>query len=263
MTATQVSDVYTAVNDDLGPLGDARAGVAAAGARAKARIARDHRCYQPLPARQAEDSFVSFDVAPVADAAADIGRWWWGESHWWWPGHLFGLSVFDRPDGLHLRGQLDWDHGDLWFGSTGVTAVFGIGSDRLPGPGWYRSVPNVNLWGQVWGCTGVSGPFGDTWSKCRLHANQKISVAGGPMINQAHWWDTLCFESAGSHGERALPGTFTLPEIFFEVVPGRPLVVELELRFDIQLEGASAFRFGNHGGWTDTIFQSPQWSLVP
>ncbi|GAB3829627.1 hypothetical protein ACFPIJ_32140 [Dactylosporangium cerinum] len=189
-----------------------------------------------------------------------------GESHWWWPGHLFGLSLFDQSDGLQFRGQLDWDHGDLWFGSTGVTAVFGLGSDRLPRPGWHRSAPRVNLWGQVWGSTGASGPFGfgDNWSKCWLHANQKISVADGPMINQAHWWDTLLsFESAFESGERALPGTFSLPEIAFEVVPGRPLVVELELRFDIQLQGSSAFRFGDSGGWTGAVFQTPQWSCVP
>jgi hypothetical protein len=301
-TQYRASDVSTLVNDDLAPLGDAQAGVARASVQAKARIARENRAYQPLgaserAARQAlqtaqrqrqaadseldsavreayishyrlrelsEDSLIPFDIVPVADFRSDIGMWWWGESSWWWPGHLFGLSVFDQADGLHFRGQLNYDDGDLWFGSTGVTAIFGIGSDRLPAPGWYRSVPRVNLWGEVWGFTGVSGPlsFGDNWSKCWLHANQKISVAGGPMINQAHWFDTLLFfESDGSHGVRPLPGTFTFPEVFFEVVPGRPLVAELELKFDIQLEGSSAFRFGNYGGWTDAVFQSPQWSL--
>jgi len=304
MTDTQyrASAVNTLVNHDLAPLGDARAGVAAAGERVSARIARENQAYQPLGAaeraareqllsaqrhRQAaapgldpalreayashyrlrdlgEESLIPFDVLPVADVGSDIGMWWWGQSNWWWPGNLLGLSVFDQADGLHFRGQLNYDDGDLWFGSTGVTAIFGIGSDRLPPPGWYRSVPRVNLWGEVWGFTGVNGPFsfGDNWSKCWLHANQKISVAGGPMINQAHWFDTLIFyESDGSHGVRGLPGTFTFPEVFFEVVPGRPLVAELELKFDIQLEGTSALRFGNYGGWVDAVWQSPQWTL--
>ena len=303
-TGNRTTDIYTIANDDLAPLGDARAGVAAAGARARARIARNNQVFRPLAASEraarealqaarrrspaadpdvdravreayashyqlrdrGEQSLVSLDVAPVADAASDIGMWWWGESHWWWPGNLLGLSVFDQADGLHFRGQLNWDNGNLYFGSTGVTAIFGIGSDRMPRPGWYRSIPRVNLWGSVWGFTGVNGPFsfGDNWSKCWLHTNQKISVAGGPMINQAHWWDTmLFFESDGSHGARPLPGTFTLPEIFFEVRAGRPLVVEIEVKFDIQLEGSSAFRFGDYGGWTDAVFQSPQWSLFP
>ena len=133
-----------------------------------------------------------------------------GETRWWTPGNLLGLTAFGAADGIHFRGQLNWDDGDLWFGGTGMTAIYGIGSDRLPPAGWYRSIPRVNFWGEVWGFTGVSGPlsFGDNWSKCWVHASQKISVAGGPTIGQSHWWDTLLFfESDGSHGVRSLPGT--------------------------------------------------------
>ena len=215
------------------------------------------------------DSLIPLDTNfdfPLTVSSVDVGMWWWGRTNWWVPPHLFGLTAFAPGDGVHFRGQLNYDDGDLWFGSAGTTSIYGIGSDRLPPQGWYRSTPRVNLWGEVWGFTGVSGPFsfGDNWSKCWLHANQKISIEGGAMISQAHWFDTLLFfESDGSHGVRGLPGTFNFPDVFVYVVPNRPLVVELELKFDIQLEGSSAFRFGNYGGWTEALFQAPQWSLVP
>lgn len=215
------------------------------------------------------DSLIPLDInltSPSLVSSTDVGLWWWGQSNWWVPGNLFGLTSFGQSDGVHFRGQLNHDDGDLWFGSAGVTSIYGIGSDRLPAEGWYRSTPRVNLWGEVWGFTGVNGPFqfGDNWSKCWLHANQKIRVEGGATIAEAHWFDTLLFfENDGSHGVRALPGTFSFPEVFVYIVPNRPIVAELELKFDIQLEGTSALRFGNYGGWTEALFQAPQWSLQP
>jgi hypothetical protein len=296
--------VGSLANEYLEPLGDARSVVAEANAAHAARIARDSAAYQPpspaeLAARErlqtamrqgappdaeletsvreafgshyrlrdlGEDSLVPLNFNsdfPETVFSADVGMWWWGQSNWWVPGNLFGLTAFSQPDGLHFRGQLNYDRGNLWFGSAGVTSIYGIGRDRLPQQGWYRSAPRVNLWGEVWGFTGVS-TFGDNWSKCWLHANQKIRVEGGATIAEAHWFDTLLFfESDGSHGVRGLPGSFMFPEVFVYIVPNRPIVAELELKFDIQLEGSSAFRFGNYGGWTEAVFQAPQWSLVP
>jgi hypothetical protein len=294
------------VNEYLAPLGDAEAAVTEAGAAHASRIARESAAYQsPSEAERAArerlqtaarrgappdaeldasvreafgshyrlrnlnaDSLIPLDMNfdfPLTVSSVDVGMWWWGQTNWWVPTHLFGLTAFAQ-DGVRFRGQLNYDDGDLWFGSAGTTSIYGIGSDRLPPQGWYRSTPRVNLWGEVWGFTGVSGPFsfGDNWSKCWLHANQKIRIEGGATIAEAHWFDTLLFfESDGSHGVRGLPGTFNFPDVFVYVVPNRPLVVELELKFDIQLEGSSAFRFGNYGGWTEALFQAPQWSLVP
>ncbi|MGY1808131.1 hypothetical protein ACI8AF_12250 [Blastococcus sp. SYSU D00669] len=292
-------------NEVAEPLGDALPLVVEAGTAHAARIARESRAYQPLSSAErgarerlqvaaqrgapadeelgslVRDAYAShyllrdmgedslelpnYGVVTSTDTA-DIGMWWWGQTSWWTPGHLLGLTAFAQSDGVHFRGQLDYDDGDLWFGSAGVTAIYGIGSDRLPPAGWYRSAPRVNLWGEVWGFTGVNGPlsFGDNWSKCWLHANQKIMTEGGAIIAQNHWFDTLLFfDSDGLHGVRGLPGSFTFPEVFVHVLPDRPLVAELELKFDIQLEGSSAFRFGNYAGWTEALFQASQWPLVP
>ena len=50
--AVQLGAHVPLVNDDLPPLGDARAGVAAAGALASARSARNNQVYQPLAASE-------------------------------------------------------------------------------------------------------------------------------------------------------------------------------------------------------------------
>ena len=39
-----------------------------------------------------------------------------------------------------------------------------------------------------------------------------------------------------SHRQHRPPGTFTFPEVFVFVVTDRPLIAELALKFDIQLE---------------------------
>lgn len=301
----QASQYGTQTNEDLGPLGDAQDAVATARqayerraalerqpgpASTEAERAARERVQATLRDQRGGDAGLdslvreasahhyslldvvgpfpenpTFEAPPPAAPVPDVGMWWWAETNWWTPGNLLGLASY-WEDGVRITGQLNWDDGDLWFGNTGVVARFAIGSDRLPPPGWYRSWPPTSLWGEVWGFTGVSGPFsfGDNWSKCWLHATQTVRGPSGAVIASGHWWDTLLhFESDGSHGVRGLPGSLMFPAVNFFVSAGVPLTVELELKFDIQLEGSSAFRFGNYGGWVPSLFRTPQWNLSP
>ncbi len=106
-----------------------------------------------------EDSLIPLDMNldfALVVSSADVGMWWWGETRPWVPPPLFGLTAFSPGDGVHFRGQPNYDDRDLWFGNAGTTVIYGIGSARLPTEGRYRSSPRVNLWGEVWGVTGVS-----------------------------------------------------------------------------------------------------------
>lgn len=293
------SEAGHVVNGDLAALGDAAEGIREAGERALVGIKEAQAVYvapppQELDARadlaartrqalgvdiSAEElraayasHYALLDRGPETFVTSPIAlglhplhsaSWWWGSTHWWVPTDLLGLAVHGADDGVHFTGQLNWDDGDLWKGSAGMTAVFGIDSHRLPPPGLYRSQPSVNLAGQMWGFTGINGPweFGDNWAKCWLNTHQRVSIPGGPVLAEGHRTDTIIFfEDSGSHGVQALPGSYLGPEVFFDV-DGHSLICELEVRLDLQLEGTSAVRFGTYEGWREAICGVPQWRI--
>lgn len=206
--------------------------------------------------------------APRPKPVVGQGMFWWAETRWWTPGDRIGLYAYfdDAAGGVRFVGQQDYDDGDLWKGSAGATATFGIGTDRLPSPGVYRSAPSTDLHGELLGFTTVNGPwsFGDNWCKCWLHVDQTVRTTGGAIIANGHdARQVIFFEDDGSFGVVPLPGFLPFPPLQFYVGPGQPLTATLELKFDFQLEGGAMIRFGNFGGLVPALFRTPQWSLTP
>ncbi len=194
----------------------------------------------------------------------DVGVMWWGETDWWTPADRIGLYAYfdDAAGGVRFVGQIDYDDGDLWKGSVGARAIFGLGTNRMPPAGRYVSRPTSDLFGEVLGFTGLT-TFGDNWSKCWMHTDQTLRNASGAIVANAHAAQTLIFyEDDGSWGVTPLPGSLFFPEVAFDLDPTQPLTATLELKFDLQLEGVSLFRFGNFGGFVAALFRTPQWTLA-
>ncbi len=205
-------------------------------------------------------------ITPHPVDAIDVGGLWWAETSWWTPSDRIGLYAYfdDAAGGVRFVGQQDYDDGDLWKGSAGARAIFGLGTDRMPPRGRYQSRPTTDLLGEVMGFTGVNGPlnWGDDWCKCWLHTDQTVRSASGAIIANAHAVQTLIFfEDDGSHGVTPLPGSLFFPPVAFDLDPRQALTVTLELKFDFQLEGSAMFRFGNYGGFVASLFRTPQWHL--
>jgi len=187
-------------------------------------------------------------------------------SFWWATTIPFGeaAAVFHN-DGLHFFGGPICHSGDLMFASFGAKMRFGLAADRLPAPGpsgLWISTPRVELFGGVRGYTG-SG-VGDQWSKCWLHRRQTLfqfGLGGVRQLGVANETETLIFEENTERSVRHnLPGFKLMPPVVIsEINTAQTLWAELEVRFDIQLEG--------HGTllWADpeVLLRTFQWPLMP
>ena len=293
--------IRTSVNEDLAPLGDAAPHIERAAQEFHRRLEQEHG---PLDVTVPDEDLSALDGAwggtpntrpmggidlphpewvghlgrAVPDVKAvvpievlpglwpnpDEGVWWWAQSRAWWPGSPIGMTGLTQPDGIHFRGQIDRDNGNLWKSSFGVWSAFAIDSRRLPSPGWARSRPPANLRGSVAGLTGVSAPltFGDQWAKCWLHLDHRVRDEDGAVIAEEHSVENLIFrEHGGQHISRPLPGSVQYPELSFEIERHRPLITELEMKVDIQIEGGSSLRLGTWDQMIDTIYRGDQWKL--
>jgi hypothetical protein len=64
-----------------------------------------------------------------------------------------------------------------------------------------------------------------------------------------------------SDAVKSLPGSVNFRPVSFVIKPGDSFSIMLEVKIDIQLEGDSAFRFGNPGALTPLFLHVPQWGL--
>jgi len=208
-----------------------------------------------------------FDFKPFQPGPTDP-TFWWARTDWWQPDHM---SSFMSNEGLAFTGGVTTHDGDLHYASFGAVALFELQADRIPmslARRWL-STPHVELFGGLLGYTGDSDIFtGGLWSKCWMHRDQQLFQWGfgehGPVPlirGQAHETETLIFEE---DGERAvhidLRGFQWMPPVFCSnIAPGDSLWARLEVRFDIQTEGAGTLL------WADprVLLRTFQWPITP
>jgi hypothetical protein len=208
-----------------------------------------------------------FDFTPVQPGPTDP-TFWWARTDWWFPEHV---SAGMDSEGLKFDGGVTTHDGDLHFASFGAVALFELQADRIPmslSRRWL-STPHVELFGGLLGHTGDNDIFtGDLWSKCWLHCDQQLFQWGfgenGPVpvvLGQAHATDTLIFEENGDRSVHVdLPGFKLMPPVTFTTItPGESVWARLEIRFDIQTEGAGTLL------WLDprVLLRTFQWPLTP
>lgn len=123
-----------------------------------------------LIAEKYEAELVPMDFKPAAPLRTD-------PSFWFAEITPFGTSPFTssfEADGLHFKGLLNHDSGDLGFYNFGYTSAFAISPDRLPPSpsGRWRSAPHIEIFGELMGASQDSFGFGDDWCKCWMIRRQ-------------------------------------------------------------------------------------------
>jgi hypothetical protein len=176
-----------------------------------------------------------------------------------------------QADGIHFTGRKTSDSGSLQFLSYGVKSRYGISADRIPpsATGRWRSAPHIELFGRLLAYTGSYDIFtGDCWSKCWMIRRQTLTqfrfgptgpvptvigegIQVQPIFNE---------ENRHVHVELPMPGfQFMPPVVLTQIFGGLTIWAELEVRFDIQLEGSSLH-------WIhpfDLLLRMFQWPLQP
>lgn len=228
----------------------------------RANSEHSHQLLTVTPSEQLSTMGHEFFGVPFELAATgSIGEMWWARTDATYPG---GMKVEFRPDGSHLFGQLIWNDGDLWQGNLQVLAKFVLDPSRMPlgSPGRFSSIPHCELFGEI--CGGTNWTWGDDWSKCWLHIAQ--FVHGGPvsaLIGEGHDHRNMFF-IAGSNTppeSHNFPGFIQFPRVDFNLDPAFPLIINLEIRLDFQLEGSSGIWFGNPNMYRDALLRTFQWYI--
>lgn len=204
---------------------------------------------------------------------------WWAETEMWAPKTW---QFENQADGIHFYGATDRRSSDRYWGSFGVTALYGLGPDRLPNPGgqWWRSTPYVELFGEIHGWTHIVSLFDkDGWSKCSLNLTQELyqfipfslNPDAPQVVGKATTTQVLANSLTGtvSLEDAYLPGFTWMPPVTFSVANFNPAV---ELWAKLTVEFAFYLRAGAIHSGPDALNPLPshpvlvrgfQWPLTP
>lgn len=179
------------------------------------------------------------------------------DDHFWWIQTTAygarGITHSFDDEGVRFHGQSPYDGDQLLKFSVGATADFVIQASRLPPStiGRWSSSPAIVLAGYIVGFTGLQFilSLGDKWCKCWLHLNHEIFQV--PPATFAHLGERhsvielMNEENNFDTVTRQMPGFIDLPRLDFSLAdPNADVFAQIDVRFDIQLEGMSNIIFG-------------------
>lgn len=250
------------------------AGVDIERARARAsdlREARTRWTQTNDPSVEQQDvELIPIELSPAVPVSTDPS-FWAAETRW------FGTAPFAasfEADGLHFTGLLNHDSGNLGFYNFGYVSSFAISPDRLPASpsGRWRSAPHIEIFNQLIGSSQDSFGFGDDWCKCwmvrRQTAFQFVFAPPGAsnrhIIGERVDVQTIFFsEDAPFTQFWGGPGFQSMPELILtHPFSAQDIWVDLEVRFDIQLEGSSQLWIA-HGPVHHLLLRGFQWPAEP
>ena len=198
------------------------------------------------------------------------GEFWWAETN----AHTCrSVQAAFLTDGLHFFGGIGYDADPLMACSVGQVARFELHPNRRPPSpnGRFVSAPTVELFGRIEGFTGVHHwlfQADDKWCKCWLHIRQTAFQLAPDFRVLASRGDVRTLideENNGRFVEAFLPGFLPMPAIEFGLAdPGQSIFVDLEIRFDIQLEGWSHIKFSPEPNPMQSVLvRTFQWKIQP
>lgn len=178
-----------------------------------------------------------------------------------------------RADGFHFRGKKTYNGSSLIKLSFGVKSRYELHASRVPRPNQppWRSAPHVELFGQLLAWTERGGIFsGDNWSKCWMIRRQTLSqfIFAQPGTNNERKigeaievQNIFNEENRGRNQSHRFIGHQPMPPVVLtQIFPGVSIWAELEVRFDIQLEGNSLLWIEHP---FDIVVRGFQWPLRP
>ena len=220
------------------------------------------------------------DVGPPPPPPVTDGTFWWANTDYHWGR---GIQASFLTDGLHFFGAAAYHADPLISFSVGAVAHFELHSRRRPpsSSGRYASAPIVELFGKVEGFTGYwhwLAAADDKWAKCWLHLRQTALQLvphdyGAPGLHHVEQPVVIAErierrtlideENNGSWVNSFLPGFLPMPPIEFGLVdPNLSIWVQLEIRFDMQLEGWSHLAFSPEPNpMGSVLLRHPQWQI--
>lgn len=208
------------------------------------------------------------------------GEFWWASTEW----HAQrGINADFLTDGLHFWGFAAYRDDPLINFSTGAVAHFELQANRRPASniGRWASLPAIDLAGKIEGMTGFYHwlwAADDKWAKCWLVLRQTayqlvphdFGVPGMHAVPQpvvvAERIDRRTLideENNGRFVDAFLPGFTPMPAVEFGLVnPNLSVWVDLEVRFDMQLEGWSQLVFSpEQNPMGSVVLRTPQWRI--
>lgn len=210
------------------------------------------------------------------------GGFWWASTDAWGSG---GIQVVFLTDGLHFFDSIGYNGDPLVSFSAGAVAHFELHANRRPpsASGRYASAPIVELFGKIEGFTGYwhwLWAADDKWSKCWLNLRQTalqlvphdFGVPGYRSVLQPvvlaerkEVRNLIDEENEGRFKDAFLQGFTPMPPIEFGLVnPNLSIWVQLEVRFDIQLEGWSHIKFSPEPNpMGSVLLRHFQWKIQP
>lgn len=211
----------------------------------------------------------------VMDVHGPTAEMWWARTDWSWndPGIV---PFWDAAAGLRFAGRLD-DPLDVYMRrNLTATARFFLTADRVPPAllGTVLSAPQVNVFGELRGMTLADlWDFGDQWCKCWLNLRQSVfmRIPGLSFVVFGEWIPfgtasrpiTLMDIDGDGVQTNFLPGPIAMPALSFGLAAGWDVQIDLELWFDIQLEGDNTVLiFGFSELFESNLIQTPQWLLA-
>ena len=159
-------------------------------------------------------------------------------------------------DGTHFWGRRTWGGDDLISFSVGGTSHFVLEPQNIPESpyGRYRSAPPGDANGTIYGYQGpYSGPFGsDRRCNCyrvfRHSLWQRINTEWVRVGEKFQNEILIRLENSDQHVvQRPLSGFMPSPEFEFGIADrSQPVWAQVEIRFDVELEGDAAISFGDN-----------------
>ncbi len=212
-------------------------------------------------------------LTPVDNAPAPrMADFWWAQTQPFGGG---GITPEFQTDGLHFFGEVSYNSDPLFPFSAGAWATFELQPERRPpsASGRYNSSPHVELFGNITGWTNLQHcPWAcdDKWCKCFLFLRQSAiqfvdDIGTWRLCGEATSHRTLINEEGeGRTVVAPLPGFLPMPPLQFGLLrPDRSVLIDLEVRFDVQLEGSSFISFspGNNPAGS-VLLRYFQWPCV-
>jgi hypothetical protein len=187
-----------------------------------------------------------------------------------------GLGAENLSDGTHLFGRRSYAGDDLIRFSVGATSHFKLEAQDVPGSatGRWRSAPPADAHGTIFGLTGNYLPVlfaDDKWCHCfrflRHSLWQHVNNQWRSLGERKDVATLIHLENVVQVGEKTveLSGWMPSPVIEFGILDrNAPIWAQVEVRFDIDLEGDALIMFSpEHNPANSVVVRACGWWARP